>query len=98
MRTKVKEVNVIDDMNCVERFVSIEEICQQFYGITTIHYTKNIHKNNAPTISVYTKNFGTESIEKLLNIKETLKANSISISIVNLIEEEFKGLIYILTY
>ena len=55
MKTNINHVNIIDKLE-VNKPISVEKICQEFFGITEINYLHNIHSKNI-VVYIYTVNY-----------------------------------------
>jgi hypothetical protein len=94
MSTKVSEIKIIGDLIIEKNTASIEKVAKCFYGIIAIHFCNGAEKN---FISVYTQNLGSVDSSELTTIKDSLEANSLSISTVGTYHKA-KGLVYVLSY
>jgi hypothetical protein len=94
MSTKLNQIKVIGDLHIEKATAPLKSIAESFHGIDAIHFCDGTVSN---FISVYTKNLGSVHAKDLLDIQNKLKANSLSISTVQ-VYFKGKGLIYILQY
>jgi type III secretory pathway component EscV len=90
MKTNINHVNIIDKLE-VNKPISVEKICQEFFGITEINYLHNIHSKNI-VVYIYTVNYGTVDVRELNEIQKRLEAESLSIAL------RTNGLAYVLSY
>jgi type III secretory pathway component EscV len=90
MRTNISEVKINDNLG-YERPISVESICNEFFGITEIDYLYNIHSKKT-VVYIYTVNYGTVDVRELSEIQKRLQAESLSIAL------RTNGLAYVLIY